>query len=196
MATVHARCLGPHRPPVRNRHLRRPRAPLEGPARRTGHRAPGGGARAAASSPSRPRSCASAAQGTVDRRTLHATVTARPDADRARGRLRPLPQPVTGVTSGTIDITMPLADPKAAVAEARLDTLELATAGITARSTRAGGGQPAQPDPRVHDRPGRGQRRHRLRVRPHRARRERADRRAPRLRRRPGQDAPSRPASP
>ena len=43
---------------------------------------------------------------------------------------------MTGVASGTANVTVPLSDPKAAVADARLDTLELVTAGITARATQ------------------------------------------------------------
>src|SRR5204863_5905290 len=42
---------------------------------------------------------------------------------------------VTGVTSGTVRVTLPFANPSAAVAEGRLDTLEVKSAGITARAT-------------------------------------------------------------
>jgi outer membrane protein assembly factor BamA/autotransporter translocation and assembly factor TamB len=75
-------------------------------------------------------------QGTVDRQTLQATLKLdRTDIERIAALL-PLTQPMTGVASGTANVTVPLANPKAAVADARLDTLELVTAGITARATQ------------------------------------------------------------
>jgi outer membrane protein assembly factor BamA/autotransporter translocation and assembly factor TamB len=75
-------------------------------------------------------------QGTIDRQTLRATLKLdRTDIERI-ARLVPLAQPMTGVTSGTANVTVPLSNPRAAVADARLDTLELVTAGITARATQ------------------------------------------------------------
>jgi outer membrane protein insertion porin family len=75
-------------------------------------------------------------QGTVDRRTLQATLTLdQADVARLAGFI-PLTQPVSGVTSGTVSLTVPLANPRAAVADARLDSLELVTGGITARATQ------------------------------------------------------------
>ena len=68
-------------------------------------------------------------QGTVDRQTLQATLKLDQTEIERVARLVPLTQPVTGVTSGTANVTVPLANPKAAVADARLDTLELVTAG-------------------------------------------------------------------
>jgi outer membrane protein assembly factor BamA/autotransporter translocation and assembly factor TamB len=75
-------------------------------------------------------------QGTVDRQTLQATLKLDQTEIERIARLVPLTQPMTGVASGTANVTVPLANPKAAVADARLDTLELVTAGITARATQ------------------------------------------------------------
>jgi outer membrane protein assembly factor BamA/autotransporter translocation and assembly factor TamB len=74
--------------------------------------------------------------GTVDRQTLQATLKLDHTEIERIARLVPLAQPMTGVTSGTANVTVPLSNPKAAVADARLDTLELVTAGITARATQ------------------------------------------------------------
>src|SRR5207245_6870751 len=74
--------------------------------------------------------------GTVDRRTLQATlVLDRTSVDRIAAFL-PLTQPVSGTTSGTVTVTVPLANPSAAVAQARLDTLEVTSGGIAARATQ------------------------------------------------------------
>ena len=75
-------------------------------------------------------------QGTVDGQTLQATLKLDQTEIERVARLVPLTQPVTGVTSGTVNVTVPLGSPKAAVADARLDTLELVTAGLTARATQ------------------------------------------------------------
>ncbi|HKC82980.1 MAG TPA: hypothetical protein VKD46_03170, partial [bacterium] len=75
-------------------------------------------------------------QGTVDRQTLQATLKLDQTEIERIARLIPLAQPMTGVTSGTANVTLPLSNPKAAVADARLDTLELVTSGITARATQ------------------------------------------------------------
>jgi outer membrane protein assembly factor BamA/autotransporter translocation and assembly factor TamB len=75
-------------------------------------------------------------QGTVDRQTLQATLKLDQTEIERIARLVPLAQPMTGVTSGTANVTVPLSNPKAAVADTRLDTLELVTAGITARATQ------------------------------------------------------------
>jgi outer membrane protein assembly factor BamA/autotransporter translocation and assembly factor TamB len=75
-------------------------------------------------------------QGTVDRQTLQATLKLDQTPIERVAQLVPLAQPMTGVASGTANVTVPLSDPKAAVADARLDTLELVTAGITARATQ------------------------------------------------------------
>ncbi len=75
-------------------------------------------------------------QGTVDRQTLQATLKLDQTEIERIARLVPLAQPMTGVTSGTANVTVPLSNPRAAVADARLDTLELVTAGITARATQ------------------------------------------------------------
>ncbi|PYQ49868.1 MAG: hypothetical protein DMF78_17180, partial [Acidobacteria bacterium] len=75
-------------------------------------------------------------EGTVDRRTLQATlVLDRTSVDRIAAFL-PLTQPVSGTTSGTVTVTVPLANPSAAVAQARLDTLEVTSGGIAARATQ------------------------------------------------------------
>ena len=75
-------------------------------------------------------------QGTVDRQTLQATLKLDQTEIERIALLVPLAQPMTGVTSGTANVTVPLSNPRAAVADARLDTLELVTAGITARATQ------------------------------------------------------------
>jgi len=75
-------------------------------------------------------------QGTVDRQTLQATLNLDQTQIERIARLVPLTQPMTGVASGTANVTVPLSNPQAAVADARLDTLELVTAGITARATQ------------------------------------------------------------
>ncbi len=75
-------------------------------------------------------------QGTVDRQTLQTTLKLDQTEIERIARLIPLAQPMTGVTSGTANVTLPLSNPKAAVADARLDTLELVTSGITARATQ------------------------------------------------------------
>ena len=74
-------------------------------------------------------------QGTVDRRTLQGTFTLDQTPVERIASFLPLTQPATGVTSGTVSVTMPMANPAAAVAEARLDTLEVTSGGITARAT-------------------------------------------------------------
>ncbi|HUG55033.1 MAG TPA: translocation/assembly module TamB domain-containing protein [Vicinamibacteria bacterium] len=74
-------------------------------------------------------------EGTIEGGVLHATLTLdRTEIERLAAFL-PLTQTVTGITSGTITLDAPLANPGAATAEARLDTLELATGGLTARAT-------------------------------------------------------------
>ena len=75
-------------------------------------------------------------QGTVDKQTLQATLKLDQTQIERVARLVPLAQPVTGVTSGTANVTVPLSNPQAAVADLRLDTLELATAGLTARAAQ------------------------------------------------------------
>src|SRR5206468_10275154 len=75
-------------------------------------------------------------QGTADRRTVQATLTLdQTPVERIAGFL-PLSQPVTGLASGTVNVTVPVANPAAAVADARLDTLDVTTGGITAHATQ------------------------------------------------------------
>ncbi len=73
--------------------------------------------------------------GTFDPRTVEATITLDRTPVERVAAFFPLPRPVTGQTSGTVVVTVPLPDPRAAVAVAHLDTLDLASGPLSARAT-------------------------------------------------------------
>jgi outer membrane protein assembly factor BamA/autotransporter translocation and assembly factor TamB len=75
-------------------------------------------------------------QGQADAKTVQATLTLDQTQVERVAALIPLTQPVTGVASGTVNVAVPLANPAAAVADARLDTVDLASGGITAHATQ------------------------------------------------------------
>jgi outer membrane protein assembly factor BamA/autotransporter translocation and assembly factor TamB len=75
-------------------------------------------------------------KGTADRQTVQATLTLDQTQVERIAALVPLTQALTGVASGTVDVSFPVANPAAMIADAHLDTLELASGGITARATQ------------------------------------------------------------
>src|SRR5262249_11759097 len=75
-------------------------------------------------------------EGTVDRRTLRGTVAADQAPVERLAAIIPIGPPVTGSTSGRIDVTVPLANPRAAVVDAQLDRLDLATSQVTVHATQ------------------------------------------------------------
>jgi outer membrane protein assembly factor BamA/autotransporter translocation and assembly factor TamB len=75
-------------------------------------------------------------EGRLDRRQLVATLHL---TDTPLEPLQPLlspGRPLAGRASGTVDVTMPLASPRAAVVQARLEGVELRSGTLTARAAR------------------------------------------------------------
>jgi outer membrane protein assembly factor BamA/autotransporter translocation and assembly factor TamB len=77
-----------------------------------------------------------AGQGTYDTRTLHATLRLDETPLERLAALSPPPDPITGATSGTVDLTMPFADPDALVVQARLHALDVTRGRLAARAVR------------------------------------------------------------
>jgi hypothetical protein len=130
-------------------------------------------------------------QGTVDRRTLQAAVT----LDRTE--IERLPAPGPGHHGRDLGDGERHHAARGSQGRRRRRPPRLAGAddGGNHRALHAAGGrEPAQPDPGVHDRSGRGERRHRIRVGPYRARPQLPPRGPRRVRRGPREDAsPGRP---
>ena len=73
-------------------------------------------------------------QGTFDRTTLRATLRLDQTPLEALAALSPPADPVTGTTSGTIDIALPFAKPESAFVQARLETLDITRGQLVARA--------------------------------------------------------------
>src|SRR5262249_40124244 len=75
-------------------------------------------------------------EGTLARRTGRGAFTLdQPDVARLAA-LVPVSPSLTGTTSGHIDVSLPWADPRGAVVDARLDRVDLATGQLTVQATQ------------------------------------------------------------
>ena len=73
-------------------------------------------------------------QGTFDRTALKATLRLDHTPLEALAALSPPADPITGTTSGAVDLTLPFARPESLLVRARLDTLEIKRGTLDARA--------------------------------------------------------------
>jgi outer membrane protein assembly factor BamA/autotransporter translocation and assembly factor TamB len=75
-------------------------------------------------------------RGTFDRRALSATLRLDQTPLERLAALSPPPDPITGTTSGTVELSLPFANPNAVLVHARLDTLDIVRGRLAARAVR------------------------------------------------------------